>query len=80
VRFEWDPEKNESNLRKHGFSFDTASLVFEDPNCLIFLERIEAGEPRFHTYKEAGAEDVVRIVSRRRANSHERRQYAAAIL
>jgi hypothetical protein len=96
VRFEWDPQKNESNLRKHGFSFDTASLVFEDPNCLVFPERIEAGELRWHaigavrnsllfltvvhTYQELGAEQVVRIISCRRANNHERRLYAESIL
>jgi uncharacterized DUF497 family protein len=29
--FEWDPDKAESNLRKHGVSFDEASTVFGDP-------------------------------------------------
>ena len=29
-RFEWDPEKARSNLRKHGVSFEEAILVFRD--------------------------------------------------
>jgi hypothetical protein len=48
VRFEWDDEKNEINIRKHGIPFTTAVLIFEDPNCLTFPERIEAGETRWH--------------------------------
>jgi hypothetical protein len=96
VRFEWDDEKNETNRRKHGFSFDTAVLIFEDPNCLTFPERAEAGETRWHaigtvrnsllfltvahTYGEQGAEQIVRIISARRATSREKKLYAEAIL
>jgi len=28
--FEWDPDKAEANLRKHGVSFDDAALVLAD--------------------------------------------------
>ena len=31
VRFDWDPGKAASNLRKHGVSFDEAATVFADP-------------------------------------------------
>jgi uncharacterized DUF497 family protein len=34
VEFEWDPEKNERNIRSHGVSFETATLVFDDPNIV----------------------------------------------
>lgn len=30
MKFEWDPRKTESNLRKHGVSFDEAGSVFLD--------------------------------------------------
>ncbi len=30
MKFEWDPRKAESNLRKHGVSFDEAGSVFLD--------------------------------------------------
>jgi uncharacterized DUF497 family protein len=50
VRYEWDERKNRQNQRKHGgISFELAALVFEDPGCLIELDRIdEAGEQRWH--------------------------------
>jgi hypothetical protein len=36
MRFEWDPEKAASNVRKHGISFDEAVTVFKDPLAFIF--------------------------------------------
>jgi len=29
--YEWDEQKAQSNLRKHGVSFDEAETVFDDP-------------------------------------------------
>jgi uncharacterized DUF497 family protein len=29
--FEWDEAKNRKNQKKHDVSFETASLVFDDP-------------------------------------------------
>ncbi|MEK5794197.1 BrnT family toxin, partial [Acinetobacter nosocomialis] len=29
--FEWDEAKNQKNQKKHDISFETASLIFEDP-------------------------------------------------
>lgn len=49
IRFEWDPDKAESNLRKHGVSFETAARVFADPFALSEQDRIEGGEPRWRT-------------------------------
>jgi len=36
MNFQWDPEKADSNIRKHGVSFDEAVTVFKDPLALIF--------------------------------------------
>ena len=36
--FEWDPDKNSSNRKKHGVSFDEAILVFADPIALSFFD------------------------------------------
>ena len=36
MRFEWDPAKAVSNIRKHGVSFDEAVTVFKDPLAFIF--------------------------------------------
>lgn len=36
MKFQWDPSKAESNIKKHGVSFDEAVTVFKDPLALIF--------------------------------------------
>jgi len=94
--FEWDEEKNAIKRKKHGVSFETAVLVFEDPNCIQFVERIESGEERWraigevrgsllfltvaHTYRERPGGQVIRLISARRATAIERKLYAEAIL
>ena len=39
MRFEWDPTKAASNIRKHGVSFDEAVTVFKDPLAFIFDDK-----------------------------------------
>ena len=89
-RFEWDEAKNERNRAKHGIDFETTQLVFDDPFCVSFVERVEDGEERWHaigmiediivvvavhTYRVEGSDEVIRIISSRRATSHERKLY-----
>jgi len=86
----WDRNKNRSNRAKHKVSFEVASLVFEDPFHLSILERIESGEERWqtlgmigsvlvllvaHTLVEQEGEEVVRIISARKATRKERQWY-----
>lgn len=93
IRFEWDEEKNHVNQRKHGIGFETAKLVFDDPFCVTFVESVSGGEQRWqaigsiediivivavHTYREDGPDEVIRIISARRATRHERKLYAQA--
>ena len=48
VGFEWNEEKANSNLRKHGVSFAEAATVFDDPLCLIMDDpNHSVGEQRF---------------------------------
>ena len=61
MRFEWDEDKNRRNLAKHKVSFDTASLVFDDPGCSAF---------RIALLKERSE------ISARKAIARERRAYA----
>jgi len=90
MRFTWDEDKNRRNLAKHKISFETASLVFDDPFHVSRLERVVEGEERWqtmgligaavivlvaHTYGEEEDETVIRIISARKATSHERRHY-----
>ena len=88
--FEWDDQKNLLNYAKHKVSFELASLVFDDPLHLVKFDRIVDGEERWHaignimgrhvlvvahTYRNKENEEIIRIISARRASSHERRQY-----
>lgn len=51
MRYEWDPEKNRRNRRKHGgISFELAALVFENERCLLAPDCIDGTEEqRWHT-------------------------------
>jgi uncharacterized DUF497 family protein len=91
IRFEWDPVKARTNQRKHGVGFEDAMHVFEDPNALFEQDRTgEAGEPRWqalglaggvavllvaHSVREEGADEVIRLISARRATQKERNRY-----
>jgi hypothetical protein len=60
MRFEWDEEKNRRNRKKHGVSFELASLVFEDECCFVCPDRIdsETGEQRWRAIGVARIEAV----------------------
>ena len=89
--FEWDEQKAEINLRKHGIRFEEAARVFDDPLAVTDQDRIENGEQRWQTVGMADGyllllvahtvrfEDegieVVRIISARRVDRAERRRY-----
>ena len=90
IKYTWDEAKNKSNLAKHGIDFETAALVFEDPFCVALVESTKDGEIRWHsigmvgtisvlvvvhTYGIEGFDEVIRIISCRRALKHERRLY-----
>jgi len=48
IKFDWDPAKAASNLRKHGVSFDEAQSVFYDEFAVQFYDEAHsAGEGRF---------------------------------
>jgi uncharacterized DUF497 family protein len=83
----WDPVKARRNKEKHGVDFEEAATVFRDPLLLILPEPEYSGEEErwialgksisqlllvvVHTEDER----TVRIVSARRAEPRERRQY-----
>ena len=47
MRFDWDEHKNQRNRAKHGVGFETACLVFDDPQHLSIQDRQVAGEERW---------------------------------
>lgn len=86
----WDKNKNQTNKAKHGVSFETARLVFDDPYHLSIQDRVERGEMRWqtlgragnvvvllvaHTWQEDGNDEAIRIISARKATPKERRHY-----
>ena len=90
MRFIWDPRKDAANRQKHGVSFDLACRVFDDPTHISTQDRHESGEERWqtigligpmaifmvaHTYEEDDDEEVVRIISARKATKAERKRY-----
>ena len=90
VWFEWDEGKARSNERKHGVRFDDAILAFADPYALVEQDRFEAGELRWqtlglvegivllliaHTVRGEGDDEVIRIISARKATRQERIRY-----
>ena len=81
MRYEWDERKNRENQRKHGVSFELATLVFEDESCLIRLDRVdEMGEQRWHALGAVSLEARHRIGSAgrsclQRGGSRWRRDY-----
>lgn len=90
MRFEWNDSKSRRNLEKHRISFGTASLVFDDPSALSIQDRIVEGEERWqtlgmiadvvvvvaHTWQETEGDEVIRLISARKATARERRVYA----
>jgi hypothetical protein len=49
IRFEWDPDKAETNRKKHKVSFEQARDVFKDATALDELDdRENYGEDRFN--------------------------------
>ena len=47
LKFEWDEAKNIANRKKHGISFEEASMVFLDPFHVVTADRIVDGEQRW---------------------------------
>jgi hypothetical protein len=86
IEFEWDEVKADSNLAKHGISFDDAIAVFADPAIVMVTTfREEDGEDRFKAIGRIGdlvftvvyteRNDVKRLISARRANAKEEKRY-----
>jgi len=85
--FEWDDEKAESNLAKHGVSFQEAVLAMKDALSLDFDDLVEPdnlitlaalADGRILYIVSTVRDDRLRIISAREATSNERRLYEEA--
>lgn len=86
IRFNWDAEKAELNLRKHGVSFEVACGIFFDPLIHLYRSEMLGGEKRetaigltegwqslavVYTFRE----EAIRVISARPVSPGERRLY-----
>ena len=87
--FEWDEDKNRTNIKKHGISFEEAKTVFYDDEALVRDDPEHSeDEERFvilgmssranllivcHCYR--ASETVIRIISARKATKNESKFY-----
>ena len=86
VAFEWDSDKADTHVQKHGVSFHAACEVFFDP----FVKIVDASNPTESREAAIGYtegerllfvvhvirhEETIRIISAREATREERRQY-----
>jgi uncharacterized DUF497 family protein len=91
IAFSWDPDKALQNERKHGITFEEAATVFDDCLAVILPDPDDnTGEDRWiaigltntrilalvaHLHTDGEGRAIIRIISARRATSHERRKY-----
>lgn len=87
MKFEWDQQKAQSNLSKHGISFEEAQTVFDDPlyvdfydpdhseqeNRYIIIGASLTGVILLVSYTERG--DIIRIISARQVTKQELKTY-----
>jgi hypothetical protein len=88
VRFEWDEDKAAKNLKDHGVSFYEAREVFYDPRLVEFYDADHSTlvEVRYNAIGFSSrrllfviftmpSENVIRIISARKAGKKHRRIY-----
>jgi hypothetical protein len=89
MRFEWNQQKNAANQKKHGISFEEARSVFFDDHAILYDDPDHSEEEeRFlllglsaglrllvvvHCLREG--DEVIRIISARRATKREMEEY-----
>ena len=90
MKCEWDEDKYEINLQRHGLSFELAEEAFDDPYAITTDDCIdESGEQRYqtianvagylvliaHVYRIVEGEERPRVISLRNANKYEQTRY-----
>jgi uncharacterized DUF497 family protein len=90
VSIEFDPKKDAANLKKHGVSLSEGDGVLNDPLALTLEDKSAEGEQRFVTVGmnvfgslmvvvHTPSGENVRIISVRRADPKERRNYEKGV-
>jgi len=89
MEFEWDDTKRELNIKKHGIDFINSPMIFDSYTLTIIDDRIDYGEERFVTFGllegrvvvivHTENDDLIRIISIRRATKYEEKAYFSRI-
>jgi len=87
LQFEWDSKKAQSNKKKHGITFEGASTIFGDSLSITIPDPAHSiNEDRFITIGTSvnnklivvvhtDCDDIIRIISARKATRNEKRYY-----
>ena len=87
MEFEWDPRKNEANIRKHGVAFSEAATVFGDVLSITvpdpdhsqeedrYIITGMSGQNRLMMVAHLERGERIRIISARGLNRSEKRDY-----
>jgi hypothetical protein len=86
MRFEWDEAKSDACFQSRGFDFAYAAFAFADPDRVIRQDgRYSYGEDRYQLIARiehrlfvlvyTPRNEVIRIISARKANQREVKQY-----
>ncbi|TVQ47974.1 MAG: BrnT family toxin [Gloeocapsa sp. DLM2.Bin57] len=86
LQFEWDDQKAAFNQKRHKVSFELATLIFLDNNRITAIDkRNDYGETRYvtvglienrvHVVVYTKRQEVIRLISSRKANSREQKRY-----
>ena len=87
MNFKWDDSKNESNIKKHGIDFSDAVQMFDYPLLTCIDKRKDYKEERWVgigilkgiiaviVYTEDDINEVIRVISVRKAKSYESKRY-----
>jgi len=91
MRFTWDEKKDTVNMRKHKIDFSEACFIFADKYLLtLFDDKHSMEEDRWitmgqtpngkilvvvHTYRHVEGEELIRLISARKASKREIKKY-----
>ena len=86
IKLEWDENKNEANIQRHGIDFEDAHIIFSHPMLIKEDTRKDYGKKRMVGLGLLHNDVVVvtvftrritaiRVISIRRANRNERKIY-----
>ncbi len=91
MKYEWDSQKEKTNIKKHGIAFQQAKEALQSAMVVVLKEDLDSGEERYVylgmckklnilvvvvAYPD---ENITRIISARKANKKERKFYEAQL-